>query len=115
MITGVHTILFSPQADRIRTFLRDVLEWHSVDAGGGWPIFAQPASEMAVHPDETGGRAEIYLMCDDLKATLAKLAEKGIETAAPVHEERWGSVARLKLPDGSELGIYQPKHPRPNQ
>jgi predicted enzyme related to lactoylglutathione lyase len=113
MITGVHTILFSPQADKIRAFLRDVCEWSSVDAGGGWPIFAQPASEMAVHPDDTGGRAEIYLMCDDLGATLAKMSEKGIHTAGPVHEERWGIVARLTMPDGSELGIYQPKHPRP--
>jgi predicted enzyme related to lactoylglutathione lyase len=113
MIIGVHTILFSPEAEKIRVFLRDVLEWRSVDAGGGWPIFAQPASEMAVHPDATGGRSEIYLMCDDLHATLAALAAKGVETTGPVHEERWGSVARLSLPDGSEMGIYQPKHPRP--
>ena len=113
MITGVHTILFSPEAEKIRAFLRDVLEWRSVDAGGGWPIFAQPASEIAVHPDSTGGRSEIYLLCDDLHATLAALAAKGVATTGPVHEERWGSVARLHLPDGSELGIYQPKHPRP--
>jgi predicted enzyme related to lactoylglutathione lyase len=113
MITGVHTILFSPEAEKIRVFLRDVLEWRSVDAGGGWPIFAQPASEMAVHPDATGGRSEIYLMCDDLHATLAALAAKGVPATGPVHEERWGSVAKLRLPDGSEMGIYQPKHPRP--
>jgi predicted enzyme related to lactoylglutathione lyase len=113
MITGVHTILFSPEAEKIRTFLRDVLEWRSVDAGGGWPVFAQPASEMAVHPDASGARNEIYLMCDDLHATLAALAAKGVETTGPVHEERWGSVAKLRLPDGSEMGIYQPKHPRP--
>ena len=110
MITGVHTILFSPQADRIRTFLRDVLEWHSVDAGGGWPIFAQPASEMAVHPDETGGRAEIYLMCDDLQATMKGLQAKGVECGA-IMEARWGTITSIQLPGGGELGLYQPKHP----
>ena len=113
MITGLHTILYSADAAKLREFFGDVLAWPSVDAGGGWPIFAQPPSELAVHPDTTGGRTELYLLCDDLTATLAALALKGIEPSAPVRQERWGIVTRLRLPDGSEIGIYEPRHPRP--
>jgi hypothetical protein len=45
----------------------------SVDAGGGWLIFALPPAEIAVHPAEEGGRAELYLLCDDVAATVAAL------------------------------------------
>jgi len=27
-----------------------------------------------------------------------------------VQEARWGSIVRMKLPGGSEIGLYQPKH-----
>jgi hypothetical protein len=49
-------------------------------------------------------------MCGDLNAELASLAEKGVECSA-VHEERWGSVTKIRLPGGGEVGLYQPKHP----
>jgi hypothetical protein len=29
----------------------------------------------------------------------------------PVHEERWGSITKMTLPGGGEVGLYQPKHP----
>ena len=50
MITGMHAIVFSPDADKTRGFFADVLGLPSVDAGGGWPIFALPPAELAVHP-----------------------------------------------------------------
>ena len=50
MITGVHTISFSPEAEKVRAFFADVLGLPSVDAGGGWLIFAMPPAELAVHP-----------------------------------------------------------------
>ena len=28
-----------------------------------------------------------------------------------VREERWGSITKMKLPGGGEIGLYQPKHP----
>jgi hypothetical protein len=28
-----------------------------------------------------------------------------------VDEARWGSVTRIRLPGGGEVGLYQPKHP----
>ena len=59
MITGVHAIMFTPDPDALRVFLRDVLELESVDAGGGWLIFALPPSELAAHPSEEAGRHEL--------------------------------------------------------
>jgi len=73
MIIGLHAIVYSKHSDAVRAFLSDVLELPSVDAGGGWLIFALPPAELAVHPAEGGTRHELYLMCDDIHATLADL------------------------------------------
>jgi hypothetical protein len=50
MITGMHAIVFSPHAQKVRAFFADLLGMPSVDAGGGWLIFALPPAELAVHP-----------------------------------------------------------------
>ena len=113
MITGMHAIVFSPQAERVRAFFADVLGLPSADAGGGWLIFALPPAELAVHPADDGGHHELYLMCDDIRATLAELAGKGVEVARDVSDQGWGLLAAIRLPDGSEFPIYQPRHPLP--
>ncbi len=112
MITGLHALIHSNDADKLRAFLRDVLQFPSVDAGHGWLIFAAPPAELAVHPtDEGAGPShQLYLMCDDLKATMKDLKSKGVQ-CGEVLEARWGSTTSIKLPDGGELGLYQPKHP----
>ena len=111
MITGIHAIVFSPQAEQVRAFFRDVLGLSSVDAGGGWPIFALPPAELAVHPADGNTRHELYLMCDDIDATLAELRGKGVDVAKDVTDQGWGLLAAIRLPDGSELPVYQPRHP----
>jgi predicted enzyme related to lactoylglutathione lyase len=113
VITGVHAIVFSPEADQVRAFLRDVLGLSSADAGGGWLIFALPPAELAVHPADGATRHELYLMCDDIHATLAELQGKGVEVAKDVADQGWGLLAAIRLPDGSELPIYEPRHPSP--
>ena len=113
MITGMHAIVFSPQAEQVRAFFADVLELPSADAGGGWLIFALPPAELAVHPADGGGHHELYLMCDDIHATLAELTGKGAEVARDVSDQGWGLLAAIRLPDGSEFPIYQPRHPSP--
>jgi catechol 2,3-dioxygenase-like lactoylglutathione lyase family enzyme len=115
VITGMHAIVFSPEAEKVRAFFADVLGFSSVDAGGGWPIFALPPAELAVHPADGAGRHELYLMCDDIHATLAELQGKGVEVARGVSDQGWGLLAALRLPDGEELPIYQPRHPSPRQ
>src|SRR5262249_12675763 len=78
MITGMHAVVYTCNAEADRAFFRDVLGFSSVDAGGGWLIFAAPPSELACHPAESNGKHELYLMCDDLRAEIARLGEKGI-------------------------------------
>jgi hypothetical protein len=113
VITGIHAIVFSPEADKVRAFLADVVGMPSVDAGGGWLIFALPPAELAVHPAGGAVHHELYLMCDDIQVTLAELRAKGAEVARDVSDQGWGLLAAIRLPDGSELPIYEPRHPSP--
>jgi catechol 2,3-dioxygenase-like lactoylglutathione lyase family enzyme len=111
MISGAHVIVYSKDAEADRAFFRDVLGFKSVDAGHGWLIFALPPAEAAFHPSgENGVVHELYFMCDDLKAEITSLAKKGVKCSA-VQEARWGSITKMQLPGGGEVGLYQPKHP----
>jgi hypothetical protein len=121
MITGTHILFYSenPEADRV--FFRDVLGFSSIDAGGGWLIFALPPAEAAFHPADSESRnqthagrsllgAVVYLMCDDLQAEIARLRAKKVSCSA-VETARWGIKTTFHLPSGGELGLYQPTHP----
>jgi hypothetical protein len=83
-IEGMHVILFSRQAEKVRAFLGDVLGLPSVDAGEGWPIFAAPPTEIAVHPTDGG------------------ISDRG-----------WGLPTAIVLPGGERIGLYEPHHPSP--
>jgi predicted enzyme related to lactoylglutathione lyase len=125
MITGAHSIIYSSDPEGVRAFFRDVLELPSVDAGHGWLIFALPPAEVAAHPSggaargeparptDGASRHELYLMCDDIHATVEELRGKGVELTRPIAEERWGLVTAIRLPGGGELGLYEPRHPTP--
>jgi catechol 2,3-dioxygenase-like lactoylglutathione lyase family enzyme len=110
MIFGAHVVLYSKDAAADRVFLRDFLGFQSVDAGHGWLIFALPPAEAAIHPAEQNERPELYFMCDDLRAEIATLAKKGV-VCSVAQEARWGSITKIQLPGGGEVGLYQPKHP----
>ena len=110
MISGAHVIVYSKDAEADRAFFRDVLGFKSVDAGHGWLIFALPPGEAAFHPSAENGLHELYFMCDSLKAEIASLAKKGVK-CSDIQEARWGSITKMRLPGGGEVGLYQPKHP----
>jgi catechol 2,3-dioxygenase-like lactoylglutathione lyase family enzyme len=132
MINGAHIVLYTTDPEADRAFFGDVLNFSSVDAGHGWLIFALPPAEAAFHdldkheldkqdlnkqgvaPNDAKQTAhhELFLMCDDLAATLRDLKSKHVPVSA-VSEQGWGKLATLTLPSGSRLGIYEPKHPRP--
>lgn len=115
VITGTHAIIYNKDAQALRDFFRDVLEFDSVDAGGGWLIFALPPAELGVHPTEAeGGGHELYLMCDDITATVKALEGKGVEFVRPIEDAGWGQVTAMRLPGGGELGIYEPRHASPS-
>jgi catechol 2,3-dioxygenase-like lactoylglutathione lyase family enzyme len=110
MITGTHAIVFTKDERRARAFFRDVLGFPSVDAGGGWEIFRLPPAELAPHPGEEPFTHQLYLMCDDIEATVKELDAKDI-ALQPVSDEGWGLLTALAIPGGGELGLYQPRHP----
>jgi catechol 2,3-dioxygenase-like lactoylglutathione lyase family enzyme len=112
MITGIHAIVFASDADKARAFFHDVLGLESVDAGGGWPIFALPPAELACHPDDEV-RHELYLMCDDVPATLEELRAKGVEPAGEVSDQGWGVLGHIEVPGTGRLGLYEPRHRSP--
>lgn len=124
MINGAHVVLYTADPEADRAFFRDILNFSCVDAGHGWLIFALPAAEAAFHDldkevvDQNDARQtarhELFLMCDDIATTLRELKAKQVPVSA-VSEQRWGKLATLTLPGGSKLGIYEPKHPRPQQ
>ena len=111
MINGAHVVVYSENAEADRAFCRDILGFASVDAGHGWLIFGLPSAEAAFHPG-ANGRHELYLMCDDLNSEMAAIRAKGVH-CADIEEARWGSITKIRLPGGGEVGLYQPKHPRP--
>jgi predicted enzyme related to lactoylglutathione lyase len=118
MIHGVHLLLYSPDAEADRAFFRDVLGWSFVDAGHGWLIFALPPAEIGVHPadsnpapaNETPAPATVYLMCDDLAAEVESLAAKSVP-CTPSQDAGWGITTTFRMPSGTTMGLYQPRHP----
>jgi catechol 2,3-dioxygenase-like lactoylglutathione lyase family enzyme len=112
MINGAHVILYSTDAEKDKGFFRDVLKFGHVDVGHGWLIFELPPAEMAVHPSDENDLHELYLMCDDLDAEMARLKKAGVPCEAP-SQQRWGNVTHLTPPGGGRIGLYQPRHAQP--
>lgn len=110
MITGSHIVVYSRDAEADRAFARDVLGFDSVDAGDGWLIFALPPAELSFHSAEESDEHELYLVCSDLEATMAELAEHKVVCGDPV-EASWGVRTTLRLPGGGTLGLYESRHP----
>jgi catechol 2,3-dioxygenase-like lactoylglutathione lyase family enzyme len=120
MITGTHAIVYAHDPDEARAFFRDVLSLPNIDAHGGWLIFKLPPAELGIHPTGTPsdpdagaptGHHELYLMCDDVEATVADLTAKGVEFTSPIEQQGFGLLTRLRVPGAGEIGLYQPRHP----
>ena len=112
MINGAHSVIYSKDPEADRAFLRDVLELPSVDAGHGWLIFGLPPAEIAVHPSEKSDLQEFYFMVKDIKIFISEMEKHSI-TCDPAKDEGWGLLSRIALPGGGKLGVYQPRHERP--
>ena len=110
MVFGAHLVVFSLDAEADRSFLAEILGLNSVDAGGGWLIFAMPPAEVGVHPADAP-RHEMALMCDDLDATMAELHAKGVEFRGEPEMQGWGRAVTMVLPGALDMMLYQPRHP----
>jgi len=117
MVNGIHVLIYTADPDADRAFFCEVLGFTAVDVGHGWLIFALPPTEAAFHPldpaaprdPDTLLRADVYLMCDDVRATMRDLAAKGV-TCGEIATERWGIRTTVPLPSGGRVGLYQPTH-----
>src|SRR5579864_6885330 len=110
MITALHTLIYSDDPDATRAFLRDVLQWPSVDAHGGWLIFKSGPSELGVHPTSNSDRDrstpshhEISIVCDDVVETMAVLSGRGAEFTGPVQDRGFGRTVMLRVPGAVEM------------
>jgi predicted enzyme related to lactoylglutathione lyase len=111
MITGAHSIVYTPQAEAVRAFFRDVLKFEHVDAGGGWLIFKLPPGEVAMHPSDGANEHELFLTCDDIDTTVEELRGRGAEFAGDIVDARFGRLITVLLPGGGRIGVYEPRHP----
>lgn len=112
MINGAHSIIYSKNPEADRRFLRDVLRLPNVDVGDGWLVFGLPPAEVAIHPSNENDVQELYFMCDDIEAFVAAMEARDI-TCKPVQDLGWGILTQVRLPGGGSLGVYQPRHERP--
>jgi hypothetical protein len=115
-IIGSHMLLYSSEPEALRSSLRDVFGFKSVDAGGGWLIFALPPAELGVHPAEAeencpSGRHQVTFMCDNIHQTVAELRGKGVLIQGEPQDEGYGITVMMSLPGGVEAMLYEPRHP----
>ena len=112
MINGAHIVFQSKDVEADKAFFKDVLKFGYVDVGNGRLIFRLPDSDLGLHESERNDVHELYLMCDDLVAEIARLTAAGV-ACDPPDDRGWGIVTRLRLPGGGSLALYQPRHERP--
>ena len=113
MITGAHTIIYSTDPEADRAFLRDVLKMPHVDVGDGWLIFGLPPSEVAFHPSEKNDVHQFFFICDDIEALVTEM-ERHAVPCSPRSDQGWGISSDITLPGGGKIGVYQPRHARPD-
>jgi hypothetical protein len=112
MITGADVMIITPHKAADRGALRDVLEFPTIEVGGGWLIFKLPPAELAVHGGDNNDAHQLYMLCDDLDAAIARLAGEGVTCGEPM-QASWGRATSVPLPGGGMIGLYQASHARP--
>jgi predicted enzyme related to lactoylglutathione lyase len=112
MIIGAHCLIYVPEADAaaVQAWFRDVARLPAEESMPSWPLYGVGGAEMAVHPSEGEARSEVYLLCDDVEATVAELTARGAEFSGPVSDQGWGRLTGIRLPGGGTLGLYEPRH-----
>jgi hypothetical protein len=114
-IIGSHMLLYSSEPEALRSTLRDAFGFKSVDAGGGWLIFALPPAELGVHPAEgptfeSGFHHQVTFMCDNIHSTITELRAKGIKIDGEPKNEGYGITVMMTLPGSVKVMLYEPRH-----
>jgi predicted enzyme related to lactoylglutathione lyase len=121
MITSIHMLIYSDDANATRAFLRDVLGWKYVaeDFDNNWLIFKSGPSEMGVHPTHSEWEGKTYdyprhhviaLMCDNIDTTVDELRAKGAQFRGPIEDREYGRVTMMIVPGADDIQLYQPTH-----
>jgi hypothetical protein len=114
MIRGLHAMLYSSQADELRSFLRDKLGLNGTDVGGGWLIFNPAEADLGVHPTDgkqpPSGTADISFYCDDIVESVKELKSRGVEFTHEPEDHGYGFVTHFKVPGDFVVQLYQPKY-----
>lgn len=108
MIVDLHVLTDKENAKAVRDFLIDVLEYPFIDPDF-WLIPVLTPSELGVRSGVEFDPHEVYLMSDDLKASVKELEGKGVEFTGPISETSFGYVTSIKLPGGGEMAMCQQK------
>src|SRR5206468_11839386 len=106
MITSIHTLIYSDDANATRAFLRDVVGWKYVaeDFDNNWLIFQSGPSEMGEHPTHSEWEGQAYdyprhhsiaLMRDDIDTTVGESRVKGAKFRGPAEQREDGCAAML--------------------
>lgn len=106
-------LFYTSAPEELRATLRDVFGFDFVEAHPGWLIFALPPAELGVHPSDGSTKHQICFMCDDLRATMDELRDRGIEFPGEPTEESFGVTVTMVLPGGVEVLLYEPTHLSP--
>jgi uncharacterized protein len=99
--------------ERSASFYRQLFGWTTRQRGDGalafddgvgqvsgtWVIGRAPAAEPSLL---------IYIMVDNLEATVAEVAKAGGEIVQPIGVDAPELTARFRDPGGNVLGLYQP-------
>ena len=112
MIIGAHIMLHSTNDKADMAFLTDVLKLQSINAGGGYMIYGIPPAEMSIHGSDRNDVHKLYLMCEDIAAFTGDMTRHHIAFSTPIRQS-WGTATEITLPGGGRLGVYQPRHERP--
>jgi len=115
MITGVHTMFYTSEPEKLRDFIRDKLRFPHTDVGQGWLIFDLPEAEMGCHPadpaqGQPSGTHQISFYCDDIQATVAELKGRGVEFTGDVEDHGYGLVTHFRMPGEIVVQLYQPRY-----
>jgi catechol 2,3-dioxygenase-like lactoylglutathione lyase family enzyme len=113
LLIGAHSIIYSTDPEADRAFFRDVLGLSNVDTGDGWLIFSLPPAELAVHPASKNNLHEFFFMVANIQEFVALLEGQGVR-CSPILNLSWGDLTQMTLPGGGEVGVYEPRHARPD-
>jgi hypothetical protein len=118
MITGVHTMFYTSEAEALRAFIRDKLRLPCRDVGGGWLIFDLPNADMGCHPtsgeegDPATGTHYVSFQCDDVQKTVAELRGRGVVFDDEIADVGYGLAIHLTMPGDVHVELYQKKYGR---